>query len=564
MNKKGVRRAQPIAGTTSQGYGSVTCPAGAVPVWVRAVLASLTARRMTTTTGLAIGFVLAGAIGAHPARAGTYVMRNCNVPGHGNSLLHPWKPSNTRYPNLSAVDGCATGSGFAVTVGESRQIGGGQGMTVSISKPTGARDQIRFVKLVLWYAARLAGSGQPLYFSSGDARSDGTFHPGLSDSPPGSENLVAEQLLTPETKSIALTLTCGPGGVVQPEPCVAAHAVPLLLRGMEVTLSEDVPPIVLPPGGTLLGDGPQGGVRTVTFSASDAQSGLSSVDVLFDETVVASHDLTPRCPHSDFTVCPASEDGTLQIDTRAVANGTHRLALRVRDAAGNERVVHGQRAVEVANDPVPVSSTAIPPYTLSARFNHASRRTLTVPYGRRVSVSGRLTQGSQPAAAGTVIEVLERRDRRGAREVSRARVKTKADGSFSAVLVSTRPSRRIRLAYRPVGGSQIVSQTLRLRVRAASRVRASLRGSVVRFSGRVLSGPIPKAGKRVLMEGRAPRSAWTAFKSLRTDRNGRFSGTYRLRVRRPGVKLKVRALVRSEGGYGYLSSRSRAVTLRVR
>jgi hypothetical protein len=54
------------------------------------------------------------------------------------------------------------------------------------------------------------------------------------------------------------------------------------------------------------------------------------------------------------------------------------------------------------------------------------------------------------------------------------------------------------------------------------------------------------------------------FKSLRTDKKGWFSGTYRLRVRRPGVLLKIRAIVPSEAGYGYLGARSRAVSLRVR
>ena len=75
---------------------------------------------------------------------------------------------------------------------------------------------------------------------------------------------------------------------------------------------------------------------------------------------------------------------------------------------------------------------------------------------------------------------------------------------------------------------------------------------------------MPKGGKRVQMEGRSPGSAWTRFKSVRTDSKGRFSGAYRLRVRRPGVVLKVRAVVPTETGYGYLGSRSRAVTLRVR
>jgi hypothetical protein len=39
---------------------------------------------------------------------------------------------------------------------------------------------------------------------------------------------------------------------------------------------------------------------------------------------------------------------------------------------------------------------------------------------------------------------------------------------------------------------------------------------------------------------------------------------YRLRVRRPGVVLKIRAVVPSESGYGYVSSRSRITSLRVR
>ena len=285
--------------------------------------------------------------------------------------------------------------------------------------------------------------------------------------------------------------------------------------------------------------------------------------MLLDETVVASRDLTPICRYADFAVCPTSDDETLEIDTRAVPNGSYDLALRVRDAAGNEQVVHGERPIDVANES-PVESSSVVPYALVAKFKGSSRSKLTVPYGRRVSVRGRLTQGSQPVGAGIPLEVMERPDRRGAVEKRTRTVMTKADGSFSIGLATSRPSRVVRLAYRPAGGGQVVSQALKLRVRAASRVRASLRGRVVHFSGRVLSGPIPKRGKRLQMEGRSPGSAWTPFKNLRTDTKGRFSGTYRLRVRRPGVVLKIRAIVPSESGYGYLSSRSRAVTLRVR
>ena len=59
----------------------------------------------------------------------------------------------------------------------------------------------------------------------------------------------------------------------------------------------------------------------------------------------------------------------------------------------------------------------------------------------------------------------------------------------------------------------MVSRELKLRVGAASRVRATLRGRVVRFSGRVVSGPIPKAGKLVhgwAWEGDADASSTTS------------------------------------------------------
>ncbi len=385
---------------------------------------------------------------------------------------------------------------------------------------------------------------------------------GISNSPPGSENLVAEQQLTADTTNLSVSIRCGSPGLPA-ETCVAANRVPLLVRGMEVTLREDVPPVVVSTTGSLIEAGPQSGLRNLTYAATDPGSGLSRVDVLLDETVVASRDLTPRCRYDDFAVCPTSDDETLEIETRAVPNGSYDLAVRVRDAAGNEQVVHGERPIEVANAS-PVESSSILPYAIVANFKGSSRSKLTVPYGRRVSVRGRLTQGFQPVGAGIRLEVMERPDRRGAVEKQTRTVMTKADGSFSIGLATSRPSRVVRLAYRPAGGGQVVSQPLKLRVRAASRVHASLRGRVVRFSGRVLSEPIPKRGKRLQMEGRSPGSAWTPFKNLRTDKTGRFSGTYRLRVRRPGVQLKIRAIVPSESGYGYLSSRSRAVTLRVR
>ena len=511
--------------------------------------------RRLATVGVVMTIIalLQSAIGAEPAGAGTYVMRSCNVPGHPAAPMHPWVAASNPASGVSIVDACATGGGVAFALGDARQLLGNA--QIMVQQPIAPRNQIKFVKAVVWYAARLAGSGTPINFFTYYLLPDWTAAFGPFTSPPGSENMVTEQQLSPETASFFAGIHCPPGAT-----CVAADRVPLLVRGMQVTLREDVPPSVSRPSGTLLASGPQSGVRTLAYSATDPHSGLSKVEVLLGETVVASHDLTPQCPHSDFTACPASLDETLQVDTRAVINGPHHLTVRVQDAAGNERTVDTGHVVDVAND-ASAGATGGP---LTIKFNGTSRSTLVVPYGRPVSVRGRLAPEGQPVAAGTPIELLERLEGIGKPEQSTARVRTKGDGSFSVRLSTNRPSRTVRLAYRPTADSQIVSRPLKLRVRAASRVRASLRGSTVRFTGRVLSAPVPRAGKRVVMEGRSPGSAWTAFKTLRTDRAGRFSGTYRLRVRRPGVTLKVRAVVPRETGYGYLGSRSRAVSFRVR
>jgi hypothetical protein len=537
-------------------------------VWSRVYEEFLTGgirRRWSAAMG-AVGaaLLLAGLIGADPAHAGTYVMRNCDVPGRGNSLIGPWRTTSEMAPNAVMVDACGNGGGLGFTFTGARQMAPGSWVTLALAKPTqGPQSAIKFVKAALWYAARLSGSGQPINLSTLVFHSDGSFLPGASNGPPGAETLMLEQPFNPsQTNLYKVGIICGPpAGPPAADECFPAEGVPLQIRGMEVTLSEDIQPSVSQPGGTLLDDGRQSGLRTVTYSASDLQSGLLRVDALLDDTVVGSRDLAPRCFYYDFTVCPVSDAGTLQIDTRSVPNGSHRLTLRATDAAGNERLVNHASPVEIANE-AELAPTSISPKSLIARFKGSSRRTITVAYGQVVSLEGRLAEGSQPSS-GARIEIFERSARRGAREVAAGEVTTGADGSFSYALKRHRPSRTVRLTHRTAGSSEVRSQVLKLRVRAASSLHAWLRGRVIRFSGRVQSRPIPRGGKLVQMEGRAPGSAWASFANLRTDRRGRFTGSFRLRVRRPGVRLKIRAFIPAENEYPYLSFRTPAVTLRV-
>ena len=173
----------------------------------------------------------------------------------------------------------------------------------------------------MWYAARLGGSGQEISLFATDKKfaSNTSYEFWLVTGRPGAESLSFERPFSPTSADVFwVGLYCGPVyAPIPPDPCVADHATPFQVRGMEVKLSEDKPPTVQRPAGTLLSGGRQSGVRTLSYNASDLHSGLARVDVLLDDTVVKSHDLTPRCFYSDFTVCPTSDSETLEIDTRA-------------------------------------------------------------------------------------------------------------------------------------------------------------------------------------------------------------------------------------------------------
>jgi len=137
---------------------------------------------------------------------------------------------------------------------------------------------------------------------------------------------------------------------------------------------------------------------------------------------------------------------------------------------------------------------------------------------------------------------------------------TRTDGTFSYELGRTRPSRTVRLAYGPTASSRLLT----VRVRAASTLKVSLRGTTVHYSGRVVSLPLPAKGKRVTLQGKAPGFAWASFANLRTDWRGRFAGRYHLPVRRPGVKLQIRVKVPTERGYAYLAYTGRPAVVTVR
>jgi hypothetical protein len=507
--------------------------------------------RLSAAVGLTL---LLTAVTVQAAHAGTYVMRNCSVPGYDVAPLGPWQPQEA--PGMAVSDACPSGGGVGFVFSGEQSVWPTTSAVVALKRPTaGPRSAIKLSRVELWYASRLAGSGAPLHLGYWLTYSEdmATYS---SESLPNPIDVT----LNSDTVGYFFGIRC-PGGASGNEYCYPSHPMPFQALGMRTTLTEDVRPSGAILGGSLLESGPQSGTRTLTIAAADSESGLAKLEALLGDTIVASRDLARDCTYADLTVCPTADDATMVADTRTVPDGAHRLTLRVRDAAGNERLIEAPSVVRVTNGGPLIS--AANRLRLSSSFVGSSRSTLTVPFGQKVTVKGRLS-GTSGGIGNASIDVYERLTRAGARDRTLGRVSTRADGTFSYAIASGKPSRTLRLVFDPGGTAKRVSRVLRLQVRAESTFRATLQGTTVRFSGRVLSGPIPKIGKRVFLQGTASGYGWVYLASIRTNRSGNFSGRYPLSVRRrAGVRVQFRVVVPTGRSYPYVSHTGRPVSLRV-
>lgn len=528
-------------------------------------------------------------VGVQPARAGTYVMRNCNVPGHAPAAVGPWQQSMAQ--NLVFSDACSTGGGFGFAMPGIRAMEYRTRASLILLRPTDSdRAVVEFRRVRLWVVARLSGTGNGLYatviknYNSASTIAD-RGDVDMSTAPHDSGAIGGD------INRYELTLGCAgiytaPAG----RACDANDELPLQIRGAEVTLSENVLPHASVVGGTLFGADIATGAEDLRYSASDRESGIAKIEALLGGTVVGVRDLGTKCGRADFTVCPLLDEGELAIDTTRVADGWYPLTLRVADAAGNQREVQ-HRVVQVKNREKVVGESAVggPPSgvpssgeggpsgdapsmaplafgqdaSITANFAGSTSSVLTVPFARRVTINGHVATASGRPLGNAQIDIVASSKGADSRETVSASVRSQADGSFSHAVAGRRPSRELRVVYRSISGALAMSRVLKLRVRTASTLQVVLRGATVNFKGRVLGGHLPRRGKRVQLQGRAPGYQWATFRRIRTDSRGRFSGTYRLPVRRPGVRLQIRALVPGERDYPYQRFQGRPLSLRV-
>lgn len=272
-----------------------------------------------------------------------------------------------------------------------------------------------------------------------------------------------------------------------------------------------------------------------------------------------------------FAVLPAVPGGPGELrarwDSDAFPVGNYEFRATGYDVAGN--VTATTRRLN--GGPMMLSNPLKAPTTLRVGFlRHGSLR--TVPYGRRVLLSGRLIMGRSSALGGMPVRVVER-FAAGAHPASQASTVTTAPDGTISIRTDPGPSRTISIGFE---GSPTLARstahTLELGVRGRVRLGASagvatVGGAPLVFRGRLVAAPgeIPAGGRSIELQFRLPGLPWAEFRTVQTDRHGRFRYAYRFSDDDSrGAHFQFRAFAPAQENWPYEPGGSRPVLVRGR
>ncbi len=196
-------------------------------------------------------------------------------------------------------------------------------------------------------------------------------------------------------------------------------------------------------------------------------------------------------------------------------------------------------------------------------------RRRAVRYGRGIWFGGRLIGGRRTPLTGIAVRVVERFSGGSAAAERISTVRTGAGGKFGLHLAAG-PSRQVVAEVASTATTRgtssdplavVVHTRLVLR---ASTTAARVGGAPVIFHGKVAAGgaSVPSDGKAVQLQFRLPGLPWSEFRTVRTDRRGRFRYAYRFADDDSrGVRFQFRAYAPAQAGWPFEPAGSLPVTV---
>lgn len=343
--------------------------------------------------------------------------------------------------------------------------------------------------------------------------------------------------------------------------CATGSYASMRVAYFKLHLNDPVTPRIASAVGQLAEGGTISGPTSVSFTASDSESGVRAAALEVDGHVVAStaFDSDSHSCHEPFTVvrpCPSTARGMLGVDTSAMNDGVHVARLLVYDATTTNVGIAGPWSFTSSNRHVSnLCGAALGP---SAR---TVLRPRVVAYGHGAVVGVRW-----PTVPWSQAEALLLTGRRTLSLSSPVRLKQ----SRALLDVSRGRNRIVRVGVRPAGASSgfACSKPLKLKVRAAATLRAHPRllsnGQRVKLRGMLRGGSIAR-GRTVVLEARARngRPQWTPVKVLHTDRRSKFAFSYRFARTYQRTHYLFRARIPAQRGFPFAAGHSRRVPVLV-
>jgi hypothetical protein len=275
----------------------------------------------------------------------------------------------------------------------------------------------------------------------------------------------------------------------------------------------------------------------------------------------------PARSRQGFAPLPTTVNGNRLLarwDPDAHPAGSYEFQASAYDAAGNAATStlrsDGTRMVAVSGEKQRTS--------LRAGFGKHRLATAHASCGHEVALDGRLTTANGQPLGGEEVVATESFAAGAAIRRRTSAVRTAADGTFSLDL-SGGPSRQIGLTFAGSRGRAASSAPpLRLESRGCVTLRASsasawIGGRPVVFRGQVSApGGTPPSGVPVALQFRLPGLPWSEFRTVTTDRHGRFRYPYAFADDDSrGVHFRFRALVAAHDGWPYATGTSKTVVV---